>query len=184
MNTPNTTVECLFSPDAIAARVRELAIQVSADYAGKQPLLVGILKGSWIFMADLVRHLTLPVRCDFVKLASYGKGMTTTGEVRVDLDLTQPIGGEDVLIVEDIIDTGTSTSWLIDHFRLKRPASVRLCALLDKPSRRRVPVPIDYLGFSIPDHFVVGYGIDYAEQYRELPYIGYLVQGEPNHASS
>ena len=167
-------VRCLITSDKIAARVRELARQISADYAGKKPLLVGVLKGAWIFMADLIRQLTVPVRCDFVKLSSYGTGTSTSGEVTVHLDMTIPAEGQDILLVEDIIDTGTTVPWLLERLAKQNPASVRLCALLDKPARRRVPVQIDYLGFTIPNQFVVGYGIDCAEEYRELPYVGYI----------
>ena len=167
-------VRCLISSEQIAGRVAELAAQISADYAGKVPVLVGVLKGAWVFMADLVRQLSIPVRCDFVKLSSYGANTSTSGEVQLHLDLTIAAEGQDILLVEDIIDTGTTVPWLLDRLVKKHPASVRLCALLDKPARRRVPVKIDYLGFTIPNHFVVGYGIDAGEEYRELPYIGYI----------
>jgi hypoxanthine phosphoribosyltransferase len=170
----DTEVRCLFSREVIAQRVAELAWQISADYAGKQPLLIGVLKGAWVFMADLVRHLSIPVRCDFVRLSSYGAARETSGSVQLLLDITYPAPGQDILIVEDIVDTGTAMPWLIEHLRRKEPASIRLCALLDKPARRRAPVTIDYVGFTIPDHFVVGYGIDYAERYRELDYVGYI----------
>ncbi len=167
----------LFSEQALADRVAEIARQISADYAGRRPLLVGVLKGAWVFMADLVRRLSIPVRCEFIQLSSYGAGTSTTGQVRLQLDLCCPVAGEDVLLVEDIVDTGLSVSWLLEHLRQKGPSRIRLCALLDNPARRIAPVAIDYLGFTIPDHFVVGYGIDWNEQYRELPYIGYIVRG-------
>jgi hypoxanthine phosphoribosyltransferase len=125
-------------------------------------------------MADLVRQLTIPVCCDFVRVSSYGVGTTTSGEPRLLLDVTEPLAGRHVLLVDDIIDTGISVSWLLEHLRHSEPASLKLCSLLDKPSRRRVPIQADYVGFEIPDRFVVGYGIDYAEQFRELPYIGYV----------
>lgn len=174
-------VPCLISSAELAQRVQELARQISADYAGKPLVLVGVLKGAWVFLADLVRHLTIPVRCDFVKLSSYGAGTSTSGTVQVHLDLSMPVEGQDVLIIEDIIDTGTSTHWLIEHLKSRRPASLRLCALLDKPQRRLLPVTIDYVGFTIPDHFVVGYGIDWNERYRELPYVGHIIsEGEPS----
>jgi hypoxanthine phosphoribosyltransferase len=175
--TASPEVLCLLSREQIALRVAELARQISADYAGRQPLLVGVLKGAWVFMADLVRHLTVPVHCDFVKLSSYGGGTTTTGRVLLHLDLNLAVEGQDVVIVEDIIDSGTCAVWLLDHLRRKKPASLRLCALLDKPSRRVVPVQPDYLGFEIANHFVVGYGIDWNERYRELPYIGHIPSG-------
>jgi hypoxanthine phosphoribosyltransferase len=171
-------VHCLIASDELDRRVRELARQVSADYAGKRPILVGVLKGSWVFLADLARHLSVPARFDFVKLSTYGSAMHSSGSVRIDLDLTLPVAGEDVLLVEDIVDTGLSSHWLMEHLRGKRPASLRLCALLDKPSRRAQPVPVDYVGFTIPDRFVVGYGIDYDERYRQLPYVGYLTRGD------
>jgi hypoxanthine phosphoribosyltransferase len=166
-----TEVRCLLTEQQLRQRVGDLARQISADYAGKQLLVVGVLKGAWVFMADLVRRLTIPVRCDFVKLSSYGEGTTTTGQVRIHLDVSASVKGYDVLIIEDIVDTGTCSLWLVDHLRRKNPASVRLCALLDKPVRRLAPVPIDYVGFTIADHFVVGYGIDWQEKYRQLPYI-------------
>jgi hypoxanthine phosphoribosyltransferase len=161
----------LISREALAQRVAELGQQISADYGGKSLLVVGVLKGAWVFMADLVRQLRVPVRCDFVLLSSYGLGTQSRGEVTLRLDLTLPVQGQDVLIVEDLVDTGTTIPWLFRHLEQKQPASLRLCALLDKPTRRRVPVTIDYLGFTIPDHFVVGYGIDAAERYRELDHI-------------
>jgi hypoxanthine phosphoribosyltransferase len=170
-------VPCLLSQQQIARRVEELARQLSADYAGRQPLFVGVLKGAWVFMADLVRHLTIPVLCEFVKLSSYGGGTSTTGVVQLHLDLSLGVEGQDVVIVEDIVDSGTCAVWLLDHLRRKKPASIRLCALLDKPSRRIVSVQPDYLGFEIANQFVVGYGIDWNERYRELPYIGYIPSG-------
>jgi len=173
-------VACLFSADQIAARVRELAAQINADYAGKHPLVVGMLKGAWIFLADLVRELRVPVCCDFVRVSSYGLGTTTSGEPRLLLDVTEPLAGRDVLLVEDIIDTGISVSWLLARLQARQPAGLRLCSLLDKPSRRRVEIRADYVGFEIPDQFVVGYGVDYAEQFRELPFIGYV----PDHDGS
>jgi hypoxanthine phosphoribosyltransferase len=175
--TASPEVPCLLSERQIAERVAELAARISADYAGRQPLLVGVLKGAWVFMADLVRHLTIPVHCDFVKLSSYGGGTTSTGQVQLHLDLSLPAEGQDILIVEDIVDSGTCAVWLLDHFRRKRPASIRLCALLDKPSRRVVAVQPDYVGFEIANHFVVGYGVDWNERYRELPYIGHIPSG-------
>jgi hypoxanthine phosphoribosyltransferase len=165
----------LIGEQELSQRVESLARQISADYAGKQPLLVGVLKGAWVFMADLVRRLTIPARCDFIKLSSYGEDITTSGRVQLQLDLSLPAEGQDVLVVEDIVDTGTCVLWLLDHLRQKDPASLRFCALIDKPARRVVPVTIDYVGFSIPDHFVVGYGIDWQERYRELPYIAYVL---------
>lgn len=168
------SVQVLLSSQEIAERVAALGRQISADYAGKQPLLVGVLKGAWVFMADLVRHLTIPVRCDFVMASSYGTGTHSSGTVVLRLDLTTPAQGQDILLIEDIIDTGTTIPWLRNHLAKQGPASVRLCALLDKPARRTLPVDIDYVGFTIPDRFVVGYGIDCGERYRELPYVGFI----------
>ncbi len=167
-------VPCLISAEEIRARVGELARQISGDYTGRELLVVGVLKGGWVFMADLVRLLSVPVLCDFVKLSSYGAGTRTSGEVHLQLDLTLPVEGREVLIVEDIIDTGTCAGWLLDHLRVRRPAGVRTCALLDNPARRVWPVTIDYLGFTIPNRFVVGYGIDWNERYRQLSYVGFL----------
>jgi hypoxanthine phosphoribosyltransferase len=168
-------IRCLISEPELAERVGVLARQISADYAGKPLMIVGVLKGAWVFMADLVRRLTIPVRCDFVKLSSYGGGTTTTGRVQLQLDLSLAVEGQDLLIVEDIVDSGTSIVWLFEHLRPKNAASIRLCALLDKPARRTESIPIDYIGFTIANHFVVGYGIDWNEQYRELPFIGHVL---------
>jgi hypoxanthine phosphoribosyltransferase len=171
-------VPCLISREQLAKRVGELARQISADYEGKEPIVVGVLKGAFVFMSDLVRQLTIPVRFDFVKISSYGDGTNTSGQITLHLDLSAPVAGQDVLVLEDIVDTGTSCCWLLEHLRHKQPPSIKLCALLDKPSRRQTPLTIDYLGFSIPDRFVVGYGIDFAERYRYLPYVGYLPEEE------
>lgn len=154
--------------------MREIAEQISTDYAGQQPVIVGVLKGAWVFTADLVRQLSIPVRCDFVRLSSYGAGTVPSGPPRLLLDLTEPIAGQHVLVIDDIVDTGISLEWLHRHLLAKQPASLKTCVLLDKPARREVDVEPDYVGFEIPDRFVVGYGIDYAERYRELPYIGYI----------
>lgn len=167
-------VECLIPAEKLAQRVAELAKAISADYADKPLLVVGVLHGAYVFMADLVRCLTIPVRCGFVMVSSYENDTVTSGRVKLRLDLTQPADREHILLVDDIVDTGISIAWLIDHMKQKDPASVRLCALLDKAARRRVPVAIDYVGFEIPDRFVVGYGIDCAGRHRELPYVGYV----------
>jgi hypoxanthine phosphoribosyltransferase len=171
-------ISCLISADRLAQRVAELAEQVSADYEGKDLLLIGVLKGAWVFMADLVRHLRIPIRCDFVRVTSYGMGTETTGDPRLLLDCTESVTGIHVLLVEDIIDTGISTAWLLEHLRRKQPASLRVCAMLSKPSRRQVPVDVDYLGFEIPDRFVVGYGLDCGQRFRELPYVGWVKTDE------
>jgi len=158
----------LIPQDKIRQAVAKLAAEIRRDYQGKQPLLIGILKGSFVFMADLVRELGLPVEVDFVKLSSYGSGTETSGKVKVVQGLKTPIKGRDVLVVEDIVDSGLTVSFLMDYLRKKKPASLRLCALTDKPSRHEVPVTIDYLGFTVPDKFIVGYGIDWNEKFRHL----------------
>jgi len=164
----------LITQDQIRQEIARLAAEISRDYQGKQPLLIGILKGSFVFMADLIRQLQLPVEVDFVKLSSYGSGMETSGKVRVVQGLKTPIKGRDVLVVEDIIDTGLTISFLMDYLRRKKPASLKLCALTDKPSRHRIAVNIDYLGFTVPDKFIVGYGIDWNEKFRHLPNICFI----------
>jgi hypoxanthine phosphoribosyltransferase len=161
--------EILFPKEIIERRVGELAGQISRDYAGKELLIVGILNGAFIFMADLIRGLDIPCRVDFVRLASYGCGSVSSGEVRFTKDLETPIAGLDILIVEDIVDTGLTLSRLVEVLRERRPASLRVCAFLDKTERRRVPFVADYVGFFIPDGFVVGYGLDYNEHFRFLP---------------
>jgi hypoxanthine phosphoribosyltransferase len=161
--------EILFPKEVIDRRVRELAGQISRDYEGREPLIVGILNGAFIFMADLIRALDVPCRVDFVRLASYGAGSVSSGEIRIGKDLETPIAGRDVLIVEDIVDTGLTLSRLVEILRKRQPASLRVCAFLDKRERRRVPFTADYVGFPIPDRFVVGYGLDYNEKFRFLP---------------
>jgi hypoxanthine phosphoribosyltransferase len=161
--------EILFSKEIIDKRVKELARQISGDYAGKEILIVGILKGAFIFMADLIRRLDLSCSVDFVRLASYGDGCVSSGEVRITKDLEIPIAGRDVLIVVDIVDTGLTLSRLVQILRERQPASLRVCAFLDKAERRQVPFTADYVGFCIPDRFVVGYGLDYKEDFRFLP---------------
>lgn len=161
----------------IEAKIGELAAAIERDYRDKNPLLIGVLKGSFIFLADLVRALNLPLEIEFVRLSSY-VGRDTSGRVEVVQDVRTPIEGRHVLVVEDIVDTGLSLNFLLEHFRRRNPASLKLCALLDKPSHRRVPLSIDYLGFTIPDRFVVGYGLDYDERFRHLPNICYLEGNE------
>jgi len=161
--------EILFSRERIGNRVVELAGQISRDYEGRELLLVGILKGAFIFMADLIRGISVPCQVDFVRLASYGCGSKSSGEVRFTKDLETPIEGRDVLIVEDIVDTGLTLSCLVKVLQERRPASLRVCAFLDKKERRQVPFEADYVGFAIPDAFVVGYGLDYNEDFRFLP---------------
>jgi hypoxanthine phosphoribosyltransferase len=164
----------LIPQDEIRQTISRLAAEISKDYQGKRPLLIGILKGSFMFMADLVRQLGLPVEMDFMQLSSYGAGTETTGKIKVLKGLKTPIGGRDVLVVEDIVDTGLTVSFIMDYLRKKKPTSLKLCALADKPSRRKVPVTIDYLGFTVPDKFIVGCGIDLNEQHRHLPDICFI----------
>jgi len=164
----------LVTQDEIRQAVIKLAAEIRRDYQGKQLLLIGILKGSFVFMADLIRQLGLPVEVDFVKLSSYGAGKETSGKVKVVQGLKTPIKGRDVLVVEDIVDTGLTVSFMLDYLKKKKPASVKLCALTDKPSRHQVPVTIDYLGFTVPDKFIVGYGIDWNEKFRYLTNICFV----------
>ena len=164
------------SAEKIAARVQELGAQISREYAGKELVLVGVLKGSFIFMADLARAISADVRVEFLGVQSYGDETTSSGVVQITFDLTKPIDGKHVLIVEDIVDTGLTMDYLLEQMRTRHPASVKLCALLHKPSRMKKPCVIDYLGFTIPDLFVIGYGLDYAQKYRNLPYIGVLTE--------
>jgi hypoxanthine phosphoribosyltransferase len=161
----------------IASIVKRLAAEISRDYRDKNPLLIGILKGSFVFMADLIRCLDFPMEVDFIRLSSYGSGTQTSGNVRVVQGLRSKLRSRHVLVVEDIIDTGITVALLIEYLKKKKPASLKLCALLDKSSRRRVPMTIDYLGTAVPDKFVVGYGLDFSEQYRNLPDICVLEDG-------
>lgn len=164
----------LLDADAIAGRVRELADQVSADYADRDPVLVSVLKGSLVFLSDLMRAMEIPLSIDLMEVSSYGAGIETSGQVRILKDLSKPIEGRHVVVVEDIIDTGLTLNYLLKYLADKAPASIRIVCLLDKPARRLAEIPIDYRGFTIPDRFVVGYGLDYDERYRNLPYIGVL----------
>lgn len=164
----------LFSAQELAERTRVMAEEISRDYAGKEPLLISVLRGSFIFMADLVRQITLPCTVDFMAVSSYGKSTVSSGAVQITKDLSEDIVGKDLIIVEDILDSGNTLHYLMKTLTARNPASIRLCTLLDKPDRRKVPVHVDYRGFEIPDEFVVGYGLDYAERYRNLPYIGIL----------
>ena len=164
----------LFSEEQLKARVREIAGQIDRDFAGKEPMLISVLRGSFIFMADLMRSITLPCTVDFMAVSSYGAGTASSGQVRIIKDLSEHLEGRDVIVVEDILDSGNTLSYLLQLLQARSPASVRLCTLLDKPSRRTKEVELHYSGFTIPDYFVVGYGLDYAEKYRNLPYIGIL----------
>jgi len=163
----------LLTQEAIESRVSQLAAEVSARYAGKEVTLVSILKGSFVFLADLTRRLTIPTRVDFLGISSY-QGTESSEDIRWTTRLTSPVIGRHVLVVEDILDTGRTLSRIIDHLRDQEPASLRLCALLDKPNRRVAPVEADFVGFTIPDVFVVGYGLDYDGWFRQLPYVGVL----------
>ena len=164
----------LFTEEALRTRVQELAKQIDRDYAGREPILISVLRGSFVFMADLVRSITLPCTLDFMAVSSYGAGTTSSGQVKITKDLSESIEGKDVIVVEDILDSGNTLSYLLKLLQARPPASIRLCTLLDKPSRRTKPVEADYTGFSVDDLFVVGYGLDFAEKYRNLPYIGIL----------
>lgn len=172
----NDIAQVLIPEENIQARVKELGEQISRDYAGKELVLVGILKGAAIFLADLVRHITIPVDYDFVAISSYGADTRTSGVVRLLKDLDSSIESKHVLVVEDIVDTGWTLrlSYIAENLRSRKAASVRVCTLLDKPSQRKVDVGIDYYGFIVEDKYVVGYGLDYDGKYRSLPYIGIL----------
>ncbi|HXN82797.1 MAG TPA: hypoxanthine phosphoribosyltransferase [Myxococcales bacterium] len=167
-------LEVLYSREAVQKRVAEIAAQIQSDHQGKELVLVGVLKGAFMFVADLARHIDLPLSIDFVGLSSYGEATESSGVVKITSDLTKPIEGKHVVIVEDIIDTGLTMRYLLDNLATRRPASVKICTLLQKPSRSRTRIPIDYLGFTVPDLFVVGYGLDAGERYRNLPFIGVL----------
>ena len=165
----------LIGTEEIAKRTAEIGAQLDRDYAGHEPVFVGVLKGSFLFMADLVRQTTLHGVVDFMQVSSYGdRATSTTGAVKIVQDLSMSIEGRDVIIVEDILDSGTTLSHLLEILEVRRPNSLKLCVLLDKPERRVTPVKYDYVGLTVPDEFIVGYGLDYDEKYRNLPYIGVL----------
>ena len=164
----------LLSPEQIAARVAEMGAQISADYAGKDPVFVSVLVGAAIFSADLLRQITIPCSLDFMAISSYGKESRSSGVVRVMKDLDESIESRHVIILEDIIDTGLTLNYLLENIRNRNAASVRVAALLDKPSRRLTDVKVDYIGFEVPDEFVIGYGLDFAQRYRNFPYVGVL----------
>lgn len=171
------TVEVMISEQEIAKRIAELGQQITNDYreSGSDMVLVGLLRGSFMFMADLCRKIEVSHEVDFMTASSYGSGMSTTRDVKILKDLDEDIRGKDVLIVEDIIDSGNTLSKVREILRLRQPKSLAICTLLDKPERREVDVAVEYVGFTIPDKFVVGYGIDYAQRYRHLPYVGHVV---------
>ena len=166
---PQPELRILITRDEIAAAVSRLVAEVKRDYQGKFPLLLGILKGSFMFMADLIRQLDFPLEVDFVRLSSYGSKKESSGRIKIVQGLYSEVKGRDVLVVEDIVDTGLTVSFFMDYLRKKKPASLKLCALVDKPSRRQVPVAIDYLGFTVPNRFLVGYGLDLNDRFRNLP---------------
>ncbi|QCR37128.1 hypoxanthine phosphoribosyltransferase [Nissabacter sp. SGAir0207] len=171
------SVEIMISEQEVKARIAELGQQITANYrdSGSEMVLVGLLRGSFMFMADLCRQIEVSHEVDFMTASSYGNSMSSSRDVKILKDLDEDIRGKDVLIVEDIIDSGNTLSKVREILALREPKSLAICTLLDKPSRREVPVPVEYIGFSIPDEFVVGYGIDYAQRYRHLPYIGKVV---------
>ena len=170
----NDVERVLFSEEELKARVAELGAQITADFQGKSPVIISVLRGSYIFMADLTRQIDLPCTVDFMAVSSYGAGTTSSGQVRIIKDLSESVEGKDVLVVEDILDSGNTRSYLLEILQARDVASIKLCTLLDKPDRRVRDIHADYIGFTVPDYFVVGYGLDYAEQYRNLPYIGIL----------
>ncbi len=166
--------EVLIEADALQARIAELGAEVSREYEGRDLLLVGVLKGAVFFMADLMRELSIPCEIDFMAISSYGAGTDSSGVVRILKDLDENIAGRDVLVVEDIIDSGLTLSYLMRSLRARKPASLEICALLTKPTRREVEVPVRFVGFEIPNKFVIGYGLDFDERYRNLPYVAVL----------
>ena len=164
----------LLTPEQIQKRVAEMGAQISADYQGKEPVFVSVLVGAVIFTSDLLRHITLPCSLDFMAISSYGKESRSSGVVRVMKDLDESVESQHVIIVEDIVDTGLTLNYLLDNFRNRNVASVRVAAFLDKPSRRLTDVKVDYVGFEVPDEFVIGYGLDFAQRYRNFPFVGVL----------
>jgi hypoxanthine phosphoribosyltransferase len=171
-------IEVLLTEEEIRQRVREIGKQITADYAGKDLVLVGVLKGAVAFMVDLSREIDLPLAMDFMAVSSYGNSTESSGVVRITKDLDESLQGKDVLVVEDIIDTGLTLKYILEILQAHGPASVRICALFDKEKMRKADVTVDYLGFKIPNQFVVGYGLDFAENYRNLPFLGILDTGE------
>lgn len=172
-----SSLRVLVTAGQIQERIRELGAQIDRDYPNGPVYLIGILKGACIFLADLARAITIPARIEFVGISSYGRGTSTSGEVRLTKDLDVSVEGQDVIVVEDIVDSGVTLAYLLQLFRQRRPKSLRIATLLDKPERRQRPVHVDYVGFRIPDQFVVGYGLDYAEDYRNLKDVCVLENG-------
>jgi hypoxanthine phosphoribosyltransferase len=169
-NNPN--IEVMISAEEIQQKIKDLGIAITRDYQGCKPELICVLKGAMVFMSDLIRAIDLELAIDFIAVSSYGKGTRTSGEVRIIKDLDEPLEGRDIILVEDILDTGLTLSYLVNNFRARGATSIKIVTLLNKPERRKAPVEADYIGFTIPDRFVVGYGLDFAERYRNLPYIG------------
>ena len=167
-------IKTLIDEEKLHNRIDEIANQIEREYKGKEITLICILKGSVFFTVDLAKRINGDVKLEFIRVSSYGEGTESTGEIKMKLDLKDSIQGKDVIVIEDIIDTGRTLSYLIEYLKMKKPNSVKLCALLDKPDRRKIDVKVDYTGFQIPDKFVVGYGLDCNEEYRNLPYIGYI----------
>ena len=165
-------IKVLLTEEEVDRRIQELGDQISMDYAGKQVHLVCVLKGGSFFMCELAKRITVPVSIDFMSVASYGKGTESSGDIKIIKDLDEPLRDKNVIVVEDIVDSGRTLSKLLEQFQSRKPESLKLCTLLDKPERRVVEVKVDYTGFQVPDQFIVGYGLDYAQRYRNLPYIG------------
>ena len=174
----NDIAKVLVSEEEIQQRIKEMGEQISRDFESKNLLMVGVLKGSVVFMADLMRHITVPCEIDFMSVSSYGGDTKSSGVVKIVKDLDEPLKDKDVIVVEDIVDSGRTLSYLLELLQQRGPKSLALCTLLDKPDRRVVDVKVDYTGFQIPDEFVVGYGLDYDQRYRNLPYIGIVHLGE------
>ncbi len=170
------SIRVMIAEDVVDAKIKEIGERISKDYAGKTVHLVCILKGSVFFMCELAKRITVPVTMDFMSVSSYGDGTSSSGIVKIAKDLDESLEGKDVIVIEDIIDSGRTLSYLLEVLKKRKPSSMKLCTLLDKPERRVVDVQVDYVGFAIPDEFVVGYGLDYAQNYRNLPYIG-VVEG-------
>jgi len=168
----------IITREEIAEKVAELAAEIRKDYKGKNPLLIGILKGSFVFLSDLVRVMNIPVEIDFIRVSSYGTGKESSGKIKLVKDVETLIKGRHVLVVEDIVDRGLTVRFLLDYLSFRKPASLKLCTLFDKPSRRKVEVPIDYAGFTVPDAFVVGYGLDFNEGFRYLPDLCIMEEGK------
>lgn len=172
--SPNLSV--LITTDKLQERIRQMGEQIAKDYAGRRPELICVLKGAMVFLSDLMRSIDLNLTIDYIAVSSYGKEKNSSGEVRIVKDLDEPLQGRDIILVEDILDTGLTLNYLVNSFKARGATSIKIATLLNKPERRKVEVHADYIGFDIPDEFVVGYGLDYAERYRNLPYIG-VVKG-------